>query len=57
MVQEVPAYFQPHSDTDCNICNISIAKHQKPTNANIKLFDKKFGKHQFVDTTREHQET
>ena len=41
------AYFQHHSETDCNICNISMAKHQKLANAHIKLFDKKFSNHQF----------
>ena len=41
------AYFQHHSETDCNICNISMAKHQNLTNAHIKLFDKKFSNHQF----------
>ena len=47
LVQEVPAYFQPHLETDCNICNISIAKHRKLTNSHIKLFDKEFSNHQF----------
>ena len=47
LVQDVRAYFQPHSERDCNICNISIAKHRKLTNSHVKLFDKKFSNHQF----------
>ena len=47
LVQDVPAYFQPHSETDCNICKISIAKHRKLTNSHVKLFYKKFSNHQF----------
>ena len=47
LVQEVPAYFQPHSEIDCYIFNIRIAKHGKLTNAHIKFFDKEFSKHQF----------
>ena len=43
----MPAYFQPHLETDCNICNISIAKHRKLTNSHIKRFDKEFSNHQF----------
>ena len=45
--QEMPAYFQLHANTDCSIDNISIAKHRKLTNANIKSFDKELSKHQF----------
>ena len=47
LVQDVRAYFQPHSERDCNICNISIAKHRKLTNSHVKLFDKEFSNHQF----------
>ena len=38
LVQDMSAYFQPYSDTDCSICNISITKHRKLTNAHIKLY-------------------
>ena len=46
LVQDAPACFEPHSDADCSICNINIAKHRKLSNAHIKLFDKEFSKHQ-----------
>ena len=53
----VLAYFQPHSDTDCNLCNISIANHRKLTIAHSNFLIRNLVNISFVDTIRENQGT